>query len=38
MGRQKILVKNSGKERQIDAAQTGLFDQDRDEYDTNRVV
>ena len=38
MGRQKILVKNSGKESQIDAAQTGLFDQDRDEYDANRVV
>ncbi len=38
MGRQKILVKNSGKERQIDAAQTGLFDQDRDKYDANRVV
>ena len=38
MGRQKILVNNSGKERQIDAAQTGLFDQDRDEYDANRVV
>ena len=38
MGRQKILVKNSGKERQIDAAHTGLFDQDRAEDDANRVV
>lgn len=38
MGQQKISVKNSGKKRRIDAAQTGLFDKDRDEYDANRVV
>ena len=29
MGQQKISVKNSGKKRQIDAAQTGPFDKDR---------